>query len=296
MLRITGNEVQAIIRQLDQALYNHMQWHGTLNRTLICRLPYDERDVVEDAHRRCLFGQWYYNQAPQRLRDHPAFVAMEAEHRRMHELAARLLHVAAADTPLTGFDYDAFANSLERLRLQIQTLKRELEDALYNRDALTGANARIGMLTRLREQQELVKRGVHSCAIAMMDLDHFKDINDRLGHSAGDQVLAAAVGCVVNSIRPYDSVFRYGGEEFLICAPNADLTSGHTLAERLRQRLAATAIKVVGKEVVHVTASFGLTLLAPDIPVEESVDRADKAMYAAKSAGRNCTRAWESGM
>jgi diguanylate cyclase len=64
----------------------------------------------------------------------------------------------------------------------------------------------------------------------MMDLDHFKGVNDRLGHSAGDQVLAAAVQCLMEHMRPYDSVFRYGGEEFLISAPNTDLSTGYTLA------------------------------------------------------------------
>jgi diguanylate cyclase (GGDEF)-like protein len=296
MINVEQNEAQAILSQLDQAIYNHGQWFDSITRTLICRLPHDQRDVASDAHRQCRLGQWYYGSAPDKLRGHPGFVALETEHRNMHQLAANLLRTAASGAAISSLDFDSFANALERLRLQLRTLKRELEDALYNLDSLTGANSRIGMLTKLREQQELVKRRVQPCCIAMMDMDHFKAVNDRYGHMAGDRVLATSARSVLEHLRPYDKLFRYGGEEFLICLQNTDATTGHEIAERLRQSLAATAIEHDGKATLHVTASFGLASLEPDISVEQSIERADKAMYAAKNAGRNCTRIWDPSM
>jgi diguanylate cyclase (GGDEF)-like protein len=252
--------------------------------------------VAADAHHECRFGQWYYSREPGRLRRHAGFAAIEVEHERMHRLAAELLLAATAGKPVALHEYDDFANTLERLRLEIHTLKREYEDSLYNHDSLTGAYGRNGMLTKLREMQELVKRRVQSCCIAMMDLDEFKTINDLHGHVAGDQVLAASAYYVMEHLRPYDNTFRYGGEEFLICLQNADLKHGHVLVERLREGLAALHIAVEGKEPVHVTASFGITLLDPDVAVEQTIDRADKALYAAKAAGRNCSRLWEASM
>jgi diguanylate cyclase (GGDEF)-like protein len=190
-----------------------------------------------------------------------------------------------------------FSNTLERLRLEIFSLRRELEDSLYNIDSLTGAQSRIGMLTKLREQQELSKRGVQSCAIAMMDVDHFKVINDTFGHTVGDTVLAAVARVVLDRVRPYDKFFRYGGEEFLLCMPNTEIHIGHGVVERLRERLADGAIAQDGEHRdVHITVSFGLTGLDPDASVEASVERADKALYAAKTAGRNCTRVWDVSM
>ncbi len=296
MFNFNQEQVQAVLAQLDLAIYNHEQWYGSLNRTLICRLPYDRRDVHRDAHRECRFGQWFYLSAPQDFRDTPACAAIDVAHARMHELAARLLRTAAAGNAVSPLEYDDFANTLERLRLEIHTLKRELQDSLFNLDTLTGTQSRIGMLTRLREQQELVKRQAQSCSIAMMDLDHFKAINDTYGHQAGDRVLADAAHYVIEHLRPYDRVFRYGGEEFLICMQNADLKTSHELVERLREGLAASAIRRNGEEPIRTTASFGLTLLDPDVFVEQSVDRADKAMYAAKAAGRNCVRVWDPSM
>jgi diguanylate cyclase (GGDEF)-like protein len=288
--------LQSVISQLKEALYNHQQWHGALIRTLVCKLPGDKHDVDPQAHTECRFGQWYYGNTPEKLRQHPGFVAMGEEHQRLHHLARLLLIAADSGKPISGLDYDNFANALERLRLEIYALERELEDSLFNRDSLTGAITRFGILPTLREQQELVKRHAQLCCIAMMDLDNFKGVNDLHGHSAGDQVLAATVQYLIKHLRPYDKVFRYGGEEFLLCMPYTELTPGYDRLKELNEGIAALAIDVGEEMPVHVFASFGLTLLDPDIPVGASIDRADRALYAAKAAGRNCVRIWDASM
>jgi diguanylate cyclase (GGDEF)-like protein len=210
----------------------------------------------------------------------------------MHQLAANLLLTEAADETIPLLDYENFNNSINNMRLQLRTLKHEMEDLLYNHDSLTRAYNRIGMLTKLRELQEFVKRNIQSCCIVMMDLDHFKSINDVHGHLAGDQVLAALAGYIMTHLRPYDKLFRYGGEEFLISLPHTNSKSGLEVVERLREGIAASSIHYEGKEIC-ITASFGLTLLDPDVSAEQSVQRADRALYAAKCSGRNCTRIWD---
>lgn len=296
MIKVAQNEIQSVLLQLDQAIYNHAQWDRSINRTLICRLPHDLRDEAKDAHRQCRFGQWYYGAAPESLGNHPGFIAIETEHKNMHQLAAKLLQLAASGESISPLDYDNFVNALERLRLQIYTLKHELEDSLYNLDPLTGANNRNGMLTKLREQQDLVKRHVQSSCIVMMDIDHFKTVNDTYGHGVGDMVLATSARNVMDHLRSYDKLFRYGGEEFLICMQNTDITAGYEVVERIRLALASNRIEYGGKEPLLVTMSFGVTLLDPEISVEQSIERADRAMYAAKIAGRNCTRIWDASM
>ncbi|BBI99193.1 hypothetical protein FGKAn22_08860 [Ferrigenium kumadai] len=293
---VTRDELQGILAQLEQALYNHQQWHAALIRTLVCNLPGDRHDLNPEAHQECRFGQWYYGKVPEKLRNHAGFIAMGEEHRRMHQLAATLLMEARAGKTVATFDFDNFANALDRLRLEIAALERELEDSLYNHDSLTGAITRFGILPTLREQQELIKRETQLCCIAMMDLDNFKAVNDLHGHLVGDQVLAATVHYVIEHLRPYDKVFRYGGEEFLLFLQHTELALGYDMLERLREGLAAMSVDIDGQTEVRITASFGLALLDSEAPVETSIDRADKAMYAAKSAGRNCVRIWEAGM
>lgn len=291
---VTRDELQGIIAQLKESLYSHQQWHGALIRALICKLPGDKHDIDINAHAECRFGQWYYSQAPEKLRTHPGYIALGEEHQRLHHLAGLLLTASNADNAITPLDYDNFANALERLRLEISALECELENALFNHDSLTGAITRFGILPTLREQLELVKRHAQLCFIAMMDLDNFKAVNDLHGHVAGDMVLAQSVRYLIKQLRPYDKVFRYGGEEFLLCLPYTKLMSGHDRVVKINEGLAALNIDIGGKEPIHITASFGLTLLDPEFPVETSIDRADKALYAAKVAGRNCVKIWDS--
>lgn len=292
MLSINHDKLRGIISQLDQAIYNHNQWYESLIRTLICRMAFDRRDVERDAHKVCRFGQWFYYQAPPEIKDHPGFVALETEHKRMHTLAAGLLMTEASGGTIPLLDYETFNISFNNLHLQLQTLKHEHEDLLYNHDPLTHAYSRIGMLTKLRELQELIKRNIEYCSIAMIDLDNFKSINDTYGHQAGDHVLATVAEYIMMHIRPYDKLFRYGGEEFLISMQHTDLKTGLSTVERLREGIAASVISYESGE-IRITASFGLTLLDPDISAEQSVERADKALYAAKVAGKNCTRVWD---
>jgi diguanylate cyclase len=289
---ISHDDLQKVLLQLDQAIYNHNQWHESLLRNLVCRLPYDGRDVEKDAHRKCRFGQWYYSQASNELKNHPGFIAIEIEHERTHQLAAKLLTTEAVGETILLLDYENFNNSITNLRLGLQTLKHEMEDLLYNHDVLTRAYSRIGLLTKLRELQDFVKRNIQSCCVVMMDLDHFKSVNDVHGHQAGDYVLSAIAGYIMTQIRPYDKLFRYGGEEFLISMPYTDSQSGSRVVERLREGIAANSMYYEDKE-IRITASFGLTLLDPDVSVEQTVKRADVALYAAKSSGRNCMRIWD---
>lgn len=291
-----SEQMRKAVNELEQAIYNHEQWTEMLYGTLICRMTPDHRDVSVDAHRQCRFGQWYYKSGAVTLDGHPGFMEIGLEHERLHQYAAGLLRAAMDGEPIALKDYERFVSALKRLRLEIATVQREFEDALYNLDPLTGTPSRIGMLTKLREQQELVKRKVHACTIAMMDLDRFKTINDKYGHGVGDKVLIGFARHIMAHLRPYDKLFRYGGEEFLICLPDTDAQAGQGIIDRLREELASLPHNADGMESFHVTVSFGLTLLDPDIPVEQSIERADKALFVAKARGRNLAVTWDASM
>ena len=96
------------------------------------------------------------------------------------------------------------------------------------------------MLTKWREQHELVRRKLESCVIVMMDIDRFKLVNDRYGHLVGDRALAEFARHVMQRTRPFDRLFRYGGEEFLLCVPHTDINTAHNMIERIRTELAET--------------------------------------------------------
>lgn len=287
------DQLYGIRTQLRESLHSHEEWHRTIIRMIACKLRQDHRDEGLISHRKCRFGQWFYNQLPDEVREHPGYVAMGEEHRRMHQLACHLLAAVDGGEPISTEAYDKFANSLERFRLEVSALEQELEDSLFNHDSLTGAIARPSILPIMRRHQELVDCHIQAGYLAMMDLDHFKAINDQYGHLAGDRVLAESIRYLIRHVRPYDKVFRYGGEEFLLYMPQTEVAQGHERLEELKDGLAALTIDIGNAGPIHVTASFGLTPLCANVPVEVSIDRADKALYAAKAAGRNCVRIWD---
>jgi len=292
MLARTDNfspeQIRIALAQLELALHYHEQWIEEVNATLICRLTPDSRDTDENAHQHCRFGQWYYGDGSKNLSLHEGFLAIEGEHKRMHQLAGRLLEATARGETVPLHDYEKFVSALKQMRLEIITLRQDLQDSIFNIDPLTGAAGRVHMLTYLREQHSLVRRKAQSCALAMMDLDHFKLVNDKYGHLVGDQVLAGCSHFVLSNFRPYDKLFRYGGEEFLICLPNSDIDVAVAAIERLRIGLSEFPFEGNGHGQFKITASFGVTLLERELTVEQSIEKADVALYAAKSAGRNC--------
>jgi diguanylate cyclase (GGDEF)-like protein len=293
---LSDEQMHTVVKALEQAAYNHSQWAEALYGTLICRLPPDQRDMSDDAHHMCRFGQWYYKSGLVALEGHPGYTELGAAHESMHRYAASLLRETVGGVPISINDYERFLGALKRLQLELETVRHEFVYALSNLDPLTGTPSRTGMLTKLRDEQELVKREVRGCVVAMMDLDLFKAVNDQYGHAVGDKVLVGFARYIMAHLRPYDRVFRYGGEEFLICLPNTDLEMGREIIDRMCEELASLPFEAAGKGQFHVTASFGLTLLDAAAPVERSVDHADQALYVAKAKGRNGVVTWDASM
>lgn len=292
---MSDEQMRTALKELEQALYNHDQWTETLYGTLICRLAPDERDASQSAHQTCRFGQWYYKSGIIGLERHPGFAEIGIEHQRMHQYAASLLRSSADGVPISVKDFERFLTALKRMRLEIATVQREMEGALFNLDPLTGVNNRIEMLTKLREQHEFVRRD-HPCVVAMIDLDQFKSVNDNYGHLAGDKVLIAFAHYILSHLRPYDKVFRYGGEEFLLCLADTSVETAHAIVDRLREELASLPHEAQGKGDFFVTVSIGLAALDANKSVEIAIDRADRALYVAKAGGRNRAVCWAPSM
>ena len=170
---------------------------------------------------------------------------------------------------------------------RIVELQEQLRE-MASRDALTGLYNRAAVLGALERELKRGAREGRPVGVVLADVDHFKRINDTLGHLAGDEVLREAARRMVALLRPYDAIGRYGGEEFLAVLPGCDAHVVLSLAQRLREGIATEPFEVEGKE-VGVTLSLGVTAWDEGASTDagQLLRAADEALYAAKRAGRN---------
>jgi diguanylate cyclase (GGDEF)-like protein/PAS domain S-box-containing protein len=168
-------------------------------------------------------------------------------------------------------------------------LMRELE-RLSETDALTNTLNRRGFLKLAEREFERIRRSGLSLTVVMIDVDHFKRVNDSYGHAAGDMVLAMIAAQCKKQIRSVDILARFGGEEFVILLIDASPRAAEDIVARLREGIAATRITTI-KGDVSVTASFGVATIDPLAhDLETAIRLADEALYEAKNAGRNCIK------
>ena len=191
----------------------------------------------------------------------------------------------------------------KELNQTVQDLEREIEarkraeaelQRLAITDPLTEAYNRRYFFEVTDQELERAQRHNLNLSIAMMDLDHFKDINDNYGHVVGDQALRTMADCFRENLRKTDVLGRYGGDEFAVLMPETNQKMARKTADRLRKKL-VTALKKTGLFTHKLTVSVGVYAYAADgnIEVEDFVDRADQALYKAKEGGRNQVIIWD---
>jgi diguanylate cyclase (GGDEF)-like protein len=183
---------------------------------------------------------------------------------------------------------------LSMIRLQLRTQKKALSQALERNaslarsDALTNLPNRRYAMEMLEMEERRVRRETASPCVCMIDIDHFKRVNDQHGHGAGDEVLRLLASYASAELRSPDMLARWGGEEFLLVMTETALDEGLRVLERLRNRLAQPDVWQ-GKEHLRVTFSSGIASLEAQESIFSAVSRADAALYLAKQQGRNCT-------
>ncbi|MDQ0840158.1 diguanylate cyclase (GGDEF)-like protein [Sphingomonas faeni] len=213
-----------------------------------------------------------------------------------HQLAADPRAAATFYAPHRGRAYKAHTQWIDDgLVGRIWTFhditeERRLEEALRvlaSTDHLTGALNRRAFQLAFRSEVARCRRYGVALSLVMLDLDHFKRVNDTYGHQAGDEVLKETSSLIRSSLRESDIFGRLGGEEFALLLPHTDLDQGTVLAERLRKAIADKPVNV-GSALVRITTSVGITTCRSQTdPIDTMMRRADEALYAAKADGRD---------
>ncbi len=223
---------------------------------------------------------------------HAAFTDQLRQMDRIARIADRYQAAERQRGERYALDYRGQIRRLEkivRISDRYQGMLRDLNERLQwlsSRDVLTGLPNRRYTLQRLNEEYARAQRSERPFSIILGDVDHFKAINDSLGHEAGDQALAAVAARLAETVRDYDVCARWGGEEFLVLLPDTALTAAREGTERLRAHVADEPF-VIGETTRQITLSFGVGSYAPGEPLNALIKRVDDALYVAKRGGRN---------
>lgn len=220
------------------------------------------------------------------------------EHRSRVESIGEVLDEAETQTSEHVFSaVDQIVAATSKMQEKISKVENRLEEQaalvekhakLAGNDELTGLPNRRTFESELsRLHEEYVQRN-NSFSLMMVDVDHFKSVNDQHGHQAGDAVLVELGSLLAKQVREKDIAARYGGEEFVILLPFTTDFDAKLIAERIRKACSAKSFSIEGKQ-HRITVSVGVSAVMPDTTRESTVQRADLALYAAKNAGRDCT-------
>lgn len=190
-------------------------------------------------------------------------------------------------TDISGYDeINSIHNSFKKMISRVEVQQKKLEELALT-DELTGIGNRRYFMSNLEVEVERCRRTGSKASVIMLDIDHFKSINDQYGHNAGDIILKQVVGKVSENVRATDSLGRIGGEEFAILVVNTGAQDAGSFAERVRRCIENSSVSIDGKN-LQITVSFGVSEIRPSTDnVKKLLARADEALYKAKEGGRN---------
>ena len=284
-----------VLVELDQALSEHMAWLKAWHRVFLCGEQPFAGERADDPRDLGRFGAWYVKNRHQSLVNQPALRTLANLHRDMHERAYALAQTARSGMTVAASDYDAFMDAAAAFVTHARRLEKAFASASADLDPLTGLHNRHAMNRDLQREWSRALRLRRPSCFALADLDHFKSINDTHGHAVGDQVLAATAERLLGALRPYDTVYRYGGEEFLVCLPDVSAPMAVAIIERLLRELRSGSIALADGGSLSVTCSFGVAQVDSEATVEQIIEHADQALYEAKRTGRDRICVWEGG-
>ncbi len=279
------------IAAIEHAISQQTQWFKSWHEQVICNHDLSGFNVatVHDLP----LGEWFEGDESKPFRNNPGFALLGEKLQAIVTQVQSFLNDGEDADPHPVDDYTQFMNTLMDLNTQVQQLQNDAWRGLTRMDPLTGVRNRHDMMADLEIERERARRTANPCSVAMVDLDHFKALNDRYGHVVGDQVLRHISSMFAERLRPYDMVYRYGGEEFLLCLPNTNAKTAMAVLERLRVHICDTPLSFDGgHEDIAVTASFGMTEIDTVEHIVKTIERADMALYDVKKSGRNAVGQW----
>ena len=281
-----------VFDMIEGTIDEHAIWLEKWHRAIICQTPLDETLLSDEPHMESRFGRWFSANIDKGFLDRSAFGGLGKLHEQMHRVARDLALKSANGQSIEPKEYDDFIGLVTSFNQTIRRVRQGLRQAATESDPVTGLSNREAMLNELENERLHAERTDTGCCLILADIDKFRDLIEDHGSESGDQVLFAAASRLLTKLRPYDRVYRYGGDEFLVCLRSTKESAAMIAAERLHVAFLEQPFVLSDAKSITVTASFGVSMLDTEVPIHESIERVDDAVIAAKRAGRNRCMMW----
>ncbi|TDP64174.1 diguanylate cyclase [Roseateles toxinivorans] len=288
---LVNGSVESLSRLLDgidAAVQDHLSWNQGLFRSVLLGEAPAEGLLRPGAHERCHLGLWLQ-------REHAQLSAIDAEltqavaesHGRMHDGARELGSARLEGRSDLRAALTAYEEGQRQMISSLAELKHAIESVTGSIDVLTGLPLRHGLDAVFVQCRRDARREGRRCYLAMIDVDHFKSVNDRFGHPAGDEVLVHVARTLRVALRENDPLIRYGGEEFLALLRCDDVAAAELAASRLLEALRGASIELGLGRGLRLTATIGLAEALNEDSLQTTLMRADRALLQGKLNGRD---------
>ncbi|AUY37701.1 diguanylate cyclase [Leclercia sp. LSNIH3] len=279
-------EIDDTVRSLNQSTDAHFRWLVKILRFIDSR-NIDLSEISSDeAHLHCEFGHWLNTRLLEEREDTNFLLDINKKHIRVHQ-ACRNLISAIEQQRQTNDVFTLFEESLLAFTEALTHYKVHLLQLRTSYDALTGLPLRRILDESFASMNK--ELGADGLYLLLLDIDHFKKVNDNYGHLNGDIVLRSLALNISKNIRRSESMYRYGGEEFIVVLHASNDQDAVAIAERLRRDIARLET-IAGEHLIRVTFTGGLTRIHEGESLREVLERADIALYTGKKSGRNCSQ------
>ncbi len=281
-------ETDTFIAELDAAVEAHMNWTRRILRCAVLRST-PGGDVLDPmAHTLCRFGAWFTaNRGEFESLDASAARRVEAVHQSMHDAIRSLCTQVLAGQPGLNDDLDAFEASQAELINLLANFKTLVLSNAVRQDPLTGLPLRYNIENDFALYQKEARRNRSLLYVVMIDVDHFKPINDTYGHQVGDLVLRHIANTLKQGLRGDEPLYRFGGEEFLWLLKCKSAEEARKSARRILASIGTTPVPIDDEETLRLTITMGLALAGEMEDLSSAIKRADMALYEGKQTGRN---------
>ena len=281
-------ETDIFIAELDAAVEAHMDWTRRILRCSVLRTSPGEDVLAPVAHTLCRFGCWFIsNRSHFEAIDAQAAQRVEAVHQTMHDAIRSICTDVLAGKPGESANLEAFEQSQSELLVLLAQFKTLFLSNAVRHDPLTGLALRYGIEHDFILRRKDARRNRSLLYVVMIDVDHFKRVNDSYGHPVGDLVLRHLAHTMKRTLRSNEPLYRFGGEEFLWLMQCNSVDEAELSANRLLTTIRTTPIPIADGQSITLTVTLGLAQVGEQEELSSAVKRSDVALYEGKNAGRD---------